>query len=381
MARPKAPVPPPYPGRSNPLSTQSPGKWGDRLDRAWEVTKPWLFEIDAEWVHTIFFWALRFLVWVGGKKKRTQSLFKIISGMDQISPAQAQSLSREVFGMDFRNPIGLAAGFDKNAEILPALVDFGFGFVEVGTVTPRPQDGNLKPRLFRDPSEQAIFNRMGFNGAGMVRVRKNLEKTTKRRPQGFRLGLNVGKNKDTPNEEAASDYRKVVEGMKDLADYLVINVSSPNTPGLRALQSVESLKPIVLETLEAAANWSTVPPVLLKLAPELASDGLSDVIRACEKWKVGGFILTNTLAGIWGPTGDNGGWSGQILSEKSKAALVEARSLTDLPIISVGGIGSPEQAYERLKLGANLVQFYTGWIYGGPRFPSKIMRFLAENRT
>lgn len=359
------PVPPPYPGKGQRKETA-------RIDAIWARVKPWIFEIDAEWVHHFFFWTIRFLLWIGGKKKRTHRIFQVISD------SRVRSQTVEVFGIDFRNPVGLAAGFDKNAEIVPALAEFGFGFVEVGTVTPRPQKGNPKPRLFRDPSEQAIFNRMGFNGAGAVKVRRNLERYKGKLPSSFRLGLNIGKNKDTPNEEAASDYRKVVEELKGLADYLVINVSSPNTPGLRALQSVESLKPIVQETLESAAKGSTVPPVLLKLAPELTSDGLSEVVRACEKWGIGGFVLTNTLGGIWGPTGDNGGWSGQILSEKSKEALVEARSVTKLPIISVGGIGTPEQALERLQLGANLVQFYTGWVYQGPGFPAKILRFLAE---
>jgi dihydroorotate dehydrogenase len=282
--------------------------------------------------------------------------------------------------MDFGSPVGLAAGFDKDAEILAALPAMGFGFAEIGTVTPRPQPGNERPRLFRDPARASLFNRMGFNGLGAEIVSSNLAEVRPHLPEGFRVGVNIGKNKDTSLDRAAEDYRKAIRPFKDLADYVVINVSSPNTPGLRSLQTVESLTPIVSEVQEELAQWRRTTPVLLKLAPELRGEDLKAVILALEARKISGWVLTNTLAGtIDTPSGSlAGGWSGGAVTEPARLSLQEVRSISQLPIISVGGILSAEEAQVRLDLGANLIQIYSGWIYRGPTFPRDIKKALIS---
>jgi dihydroorotate dehydrogenase len=295
----------------------------------------------------------------------------------------------QVFGMRFCSRVGLAAGFDKDAELVTALPKLGFGFAEIGTVTPRPQPGNERPRLFRDSARSSLFNRMGFNGAGAQVVSRRLSTVKGHLPADFRIGVNIGKNKDTPLEDAASDYAQAVSAFSDLADYVVINVSSPNTPGLRSLQTTEALKPIVSAVNGVICNWSKRPPLLLKLAPELEGAILTDLIQEIESWKyepIDGWVLTNTLGGTIEIRDRDqtkslvGGWSGGAVTEHSRRSLITARSASQLPIISVGGILTEEEALERLRLGAELVQIYSGWIYRGPDFPAKLSRFLAENR-
>jgi dihydroorotate dehydrogenase len=288
----------------------------------------------------------------------------------------------EVLGLCFASRLGLAAGMDKNAEILEHLPALGFGFAEVGTVTPRPQPGNDRPRLFRDASRAAVFNRMGFNNEGAEAVAKRVAEARARLPGHFRVGVNIGKNKDTPLEDAARDYAAAARPFAGLADYVVINVSSPNTPGLRSLQNVESLRALA-ESVQVILNgWARRPPLLLKLAPELGPDELREIlVRGETEWGVEGWVLTNTLAGTWSrgiAAPLPGGWSGMPVAEHSRRALGLARAVARRPIISVGGILTPGQAKERIAMGADLIQIYSGWILGGPRLPARIRAEIDE---
>ncbi|MBY0471203.1 quinone-dependent dihydroorotate dehydrogenase [bacterium] len=330
----------------------------------WKCVRWFLFRLDAETAHRLTFSLVR-LGAVGGG-----GLLRIVSG----APSRSKEPLSEVWGQKFLSQVGLAAGFDKDAEILEALPSLGFGFAELGTVTPRPQPGNPRPRLFRDFQSRAVFNRMGFNGLGAEVVSRRLEKALANLPENFRVGVNLGKNKDTPLEEAAADYRLAASKFEGLADYLVINVSSPNTPGLRSLQSVESLRPLVEAVAEKTAGWKRTPPILLKLAPEIRGAELKEILENGPKWGLKGWVLTNTLAGTRGD--QSGGWSGSSLTKLSLDVLREARSQTSLPIVSVGGIMSAQDAWNRIQAGANLVQIYSGWVFKGPHFPGEIQRFF-----
>lgn len=341
-------------------------------DRVWALIKRFLFLMDAERAHRLTLALIRFGNRWNGK------LVRRISGVEAPSAVLPEDLP-EIFGMPFLSRVGLAAGFDKDAEILTALPHLGFGFAEIGTVTPRPQPGNAPPRLFRDPVEKAVFNRMGFNGQGAVVVSRRLAEARNRLPAPFRVGVNIGKNKDTPLENAAEDYVQAARPFEGLAHYIVINVSSPNTPGLRSLQSVQSLRPIVEGVLElVAGKWREKVPVLLKLAPELKGNDLAEIIRAAEEWGIGGWVLTNTLAGKRvvraGKMELEGGWSGGPLTEASRESLRAVKARTRLPVISVGGIMSVEEGVTRRSLGADLIQIYSGWVFNGPAFPAGLAR-------
>jgi dihydroorotate dehydrogenase len=342
-----------------------------------------LFRFDAEGVHRFSVAILRLAMRLGRWPLR------LLSGGSSVQVAGTNNVALpvalpRVWDMEFASRLGLAAGFDKDAEILAGLPELGFGFAEIGTVTPRPQAGNDRPRLFREPERQAIFNRMGFNGLGAAIVAERVAQIRPGLPRGFRVGINIGKNKTTPNEDAAQDYLSAALAFEDLADYLVINVSSPNTPGLRALQSVEALKPIIEGVNQAISGWKARPPLLLKLAPEVRGEELRSVLEAGERWGIDGWVLTNTLAGSIdlnhkaASESLSGGWSGGPLVERSRQSLVEARSFTRRPIISVGGILTPDEAALRLKLGADLVQIYSGWVFGGPGFPAKVARRIVR---
>ncbi len=280
--------------------------------------------------------------------------------------------------MSFRSPVGLAAGFDKNAELLGALSHLGFGFAEIGTVTPYGQLGNPKPRLIRDIHAHTLFNCMGFNGQGAEVVAQNLRaaRLSGEIPIHFRVGVNLGKNKETSAENAASDYGTAARFFENLSDYLVINVSSPNTPGLRDLQTTDSLKKIIEAVQKVILGWKSTPPLLLKLAPELESEKLKEILHLGERSGIAGFVLTNTWGGEWKNSPSEvplrGGWSGRNLSQVSLDRLREAKSYSSLPVISVGGIMNREDARARFSAGASLIQVYTGWIYGGPRFPADL---------
>jgi dihydroorotate dehydrogenase len=337
---------------------------------AWRVLRWFLFRCDPETAHWVTVAAVKLGVQLGGASLR------MMSGAVKRPEHVSSDAMPQVFGMSFASRVGLAAGFDKNCEILAGLPSLGFGFAEIGTVTPRPQPGNDQPRLFRELQARSLFNRMGFNNLGAVSVAERLALTRKHLPDGFRVGVNIGKNKDTSAEDAAKDFASAIVPFQDLADYVVINVSSPNTPGLRALQTAAALLPIVASVKEKISRWQSTPPLLLKLAPELGQslgkEALAELFAACENAGINGWVLTNTLGGTFRDL--PGGWSGAKLEEISRGALIEARSLTRLPIISVGGIMSVEEAIERRRAGADLLQIYSGWIYQGPTFPAEIAR-------
>lgn len=284
--------------------------------------------------------------------------------------------------LEFANPVGLAAGFDKNADWLDLLPSFGFGFAEIGTVTPRPQGGNPRPRLFRVTSERTLRNQMGFNNLGAEIVSGKLARLRARGriPPDFRVGVNVGKNKSTPDVQAADDYVRALSQFRDLVDFAVLNVSSPNTPGLRALQEPEALANIISHCRQELSTWKIPCPLWVKLAPEFCRDlahdpgGLRKFIMQIANAGAQGWVLTNTLAT------DRGGLSGQPLSEISRQALASFRVQTDLPILSVGGILDAAEAQTRLDLGAQLVEIYAGWVFGGPRFISRVVRTLKNKK-
>ena len=291
-----------------------------------------------------------------------------------------KKLKTEVFGLKFKNPVGLAAGFDKNAEMIAEMADMGFGFVEVGTVTPLPQPGNPKPRMFRLPEDSALINRMGFNndGVDIATERIRTYRNSKNADANLIIGGNIGKNKDTPNDDAASDYVKCFDQLFDVVDYFVVNVSSPNTPNLRALQEKEPLKHI-LNTLQIRNKKGNISrPILLKIAPDLTDEQLDDIVEIVQETKIAGVIATNTTIGredlISASKNETGGLSGKPLTKRSTEVIkyLAHKSNRSFPIIGVGGIHSAEDALEKLQAGASLVQLYTGFIYEGPGLISKI---------
>ncbi len=295
------------------------------------------------------------------------------------------ALTSSLWGMTFASPVGLAAGFDKNAEVVDAMLDQGFGFVEIGSVTPRPQPGNPLPRLFRLDRDQAVINRMGFNNDGMECVAARLEA----RPRRGIVGVNLGKNKDT--EDAAADYEVAVARLAPLADYVVINVSSPNTPGLRALQSREHLAALVGRTrtaLNSALPKEQRPPLLLKIAPDLNEEELNDIAVVSLQGSLDGLIVSNTTIARPGSltsphAAETGGLSGQPLFSPSTAVLKAIYRMTEgkLPLIGVGGIASAEQAYAKIRAGASLVQLYTGLVYEGLGLVDRINHQLVDLLT
>ena len=312
-------------------------------------------------------------------------------------PETSPSLPREVLGLTFRNPVGLGAGFDKNARYLQELDALGFGFVEIGTVTPLPQDGNDKPRLFRLPQDQALINRMGFNNEGVQAIAQRLkqwrEKTApisgKEQPLPLLVGGNIGKNKNTPNEEAWKDYIICFRELFAHVDYFVVNVSSPNTPGLRALQEKDALHNILtrLQALNpelAAANHVRPRPLLLKIAPDLSWQQIDDVVELAMDIRLDGLVATNTTisrAQLITPSHrleaiGAGGLSGAPLKERSTEVIRYIHQKTEgrLPIIASGGIFTGEDGAEKLEAGGSLIQVWTGFIYEGPFIVGRICR-------
>ena len=288
-------------------------------------------------------------------------------------------LEREVFGLKFKNPVGLAAGFDKNAELYKELSNLGFGFIEIGTVTPKAQPGNPKKRLFRLQEDSAIINRMGFNNEGVDEAVKRLRKNT-----DVLIGGNIGKNKVTPNEDAVDDYDFSFEALFDYVDYFVVNVSSPNTPNLRALQDKEPLTQL-LNHLEQKNQKKPHPkPILLKIAPDLTESQLLDIIEIVETTKIAGVIATNTTISREGLVSESkdemGGLSGKPLTKSSTDVIrfLSEKSHKAFPIIGVGGIMTPEDALEKLDAGASLVQLYTGFVYEGPGLVKAINQAILD---
>ncbi len=295
-----------------------------------------------------------------------------------------KSLEREVFGIKFKNPVGLAAGFDKDARFIDALSCLGFGFIEIGTVTPKPQDGNEKPRLFRLAGDAAIINRMGFNNLGVEAAAQQL----KERKSDVIIGGNIGKNKVTPNDKALDDYAICFKTLYPLVDYFVVNVSSPNTPNLRELQEKEPLRNLLLHVQNLNLATPKPKPILLKIAPDLTFTQIDDVLDILQELDMAGIVATNTtidrnvvdaepeIIDEIGP----GGLSGKPLREKSTEVIKYIAKKTNgkLPIIAVGGIFTGEDAKEKLDAGASLVQVYTGFIYEGPTIVKNICKTLAE---
>jgi len=297
--------------------------------------------------------------------------------MEKVVRVRDKRLEQDLFGVRFPAPLGLAAGFDKNATAVDAWGAVGFGYAELGTVTPRPQPGNPAPRLFRLPEDKAILNRMGFNNDGALKVAKNLE----RKKSGDVVGINIGKNKTS--DDAVRDYRTGASLLGPLADYVVVNVSSPNTPGLRDLQAIEELRPILTAVQEA-----TDTPVLVKIAPDLSDEDIDAVADLALELGLAGIVATNTTISREGLITDAtrveemgaGGISGAPLNDRSLEVLKRLRSRVGdrLVLISVGGISTPEQAWERIAAGASLLQGYTPFIYGGLGWIRRIHRGLAK---
>jgi len=335
------------------------------------IIRPILFLFDPEWVHHFSFAAIRLV-------HRIPFVGLIIRKRYEIkNPA----LAREVFGIKFPNPVGLAAGFDKDAKLFKELTNFGFGFIEIGTVTPQPQGGNPKPRLFRLKKDKAIINRMGFNNEGVVAAAKRL-----RQKGNIIVGGNIGKNKITPNENAQEDYLICFDALFDVVDYFVVNVSSPNTPNLRDLQEKEPLTALLNALQKRNNSKPKRKPILLKIAPDLSENQLLDIIEIVGATKIDGVIATNTTLsrkGLQSPqhiTQQNGGLSGKPLTDRSTEVIrfLHKHSNGAFPVIGVGGIHSPDDALGKLSAGAVLVQLYTGFVYEGPVVVKRINRAIIQ---
>ena len=334
-----------------------------------------LFLFDPEKVHYFTAAMLRTVLRIPGLNFLWRKYFVL----------EDKRLERRLFGLTFKNPVGLAAGFDKNASMYNDLAQCGFGFIEIGTVTPLAQPGNEKPRLFRLKKDAAIINRMGFNNNGVDAAVEHL----KRRKTNVIIGGNIGKNKLTSNENAVDDYVLAFEGLHDYVDYFVVNVSSPNTPNLRALQEKEPLTAILTE-LKIRNNQKAIQrPILLKIAPDLSNEQLDDIIDIVAATAIDGVIATNTTINRNGLISNeqmlseigDGGLSGKPLTKRSTEVIryLHTHSKGAFPIIGVGGIHSPEDAIEKLEAGASLVQLYTGFIYEGPGLVKRINKALIHN--
>ncbi|MES2419323.1 MAG: quinone-dependent dihydroorotate dehydrogenase [Bacteroidota bacterium] len=341
----------------------------------YRLIKPVFFKFDPENVHHF---VVKRLKWFHDYFPLGKTILR--SSYD----IHLKGLEREVFGIKFKNPVGLAAGFDKNGEYVEALSNLGFGFIEVGTVTPLPQPGNDKPRMFRLQDDEAIINRMGFNNKGVDVMAERLRLLKQKEP-GIVVGGNIGKNKNTPNEEAVSDYIKCFDRLFEVVDYFVVNVSSPNTPGLRALQEKEPLKKLLHALQQRNLKHHVSRPILLKIAPDLSNEQLDDIIEIVRETGIAGVIATNTTIdrnGLYADEGvknEMGGLSGKPLTLRSTEVIryLAEKSGKAFPIIGVGGIHSPEDAQEKLAAGASLVQLYTGFIYEGPGLIRRICKELV----
>ena len=333
------------------------------------LIKPILFLGDPEWIHYFVFGLIRWINKIPGLPFLIRSLYQV----------NDPRLEREVFGIRFKNPVGLAAGFDKDAKLYQELSNFGFGFIEIGTLTPKGQDGNPKKRLFRLQQDEGLINRMGFNNEGVAAAIPRLQKN-----KHIIIGGNIGKNKITPNEKAVEDYIQCFKTLYPYVDYFVVNVSSPNTPNLRALQEKKPLTDL-LNTLQKL-NQATekLKPILLKIAPDLTEEQLLDIIEIVQVTNTDGVIATNTTLsreGLQSPNkSETGGLSGKPLSHRSTDVIrfLSKKSNNAFPIIGVGGIHSPEDALEKIKAGASLVQLYTGFVYEGPGVVKRINKFLMN---
>lgn len=329
-----------------------------------------LFWFDAEKVHYFTFWMIRILHKIPGFSFLIKKIYQV----------ENKDLEVEVFGLKFKNRIGLAAGFDKDAKLYQELSNFGFGFIEIGTLTPKPQDGNPKKRLFRLKKDQAIINRMGFNNGGVKDAVTRLKQN-----KNVLIGGNIGKNKNTSNENAIADYEYCFEELFDFVDYFAVNVSSPNTPNLRELQEKEPLTKLLLSLQNNPKQLQKPKPILLKIAPDLTENQLLDIIEIVQTTKIDGVIATNTTIARDNLLSENqneiGGLSGKPLLNKSTEIIkfLSKNSNNSFVIMGVGGIHSPDDAIEKLEAGAKLIQLYTGFIYEGPALIKKINKKILEN--
>ncbi len=333
------------------------------------ILKPFFFSLDPEKAHHFTFNSLKFINKIPGVSSLIRSNFQI----------NDTRLEREVFGLKFKNPVGLAAGLDKDAKLYSELENFGFGFIEIGTITPKAQEGNPKKRLFRLVEDNALINRMGFNNGGIEQAIKRLKKN-----KGTLIGGNIGKNKTTPNEEATNDYVICFEALFPYVDYFVVNVSSPNTPNLRALQDKEPLTALLNTLQEKNSEKPKSKPILLKIAPDLTDSQLIDIIDIVKNTKIAGVIATNTTISREGLhsnlKNETGGLSGKPLTKRSTEVIrfLADNSNRTFPIIGVGGIHTPEDALEKLEAGASLIQLYTGFIYEGPALIRAINKAILK---
>lgn len=336
------------------------------------IIRPVFFKFDPEKIHHFTFSMLKFYQRIG-----FGSVFRSVYNIEN------PRLERELFGLKFPNPVGLAAGFDKDAKLYKELSNLGFGFIEIGTVTPKPQAGNETPRLFRLKEDSAIINRMGFNNGGVEEAVERL----KNNPKGKRrvlIGGNIGKNKSTPNEDAVNDYITCFDKLFDYVDYFVVNVSSPNTPNLRELQEKKPLTDLLQRLQDRNNSKVKRKPILLKIAPDLTDDQLLDIIDIVSVTNIDGVIATNTTIARDGLSSVNkseiGGLSGKPLTKRATEVIrfLSEKSNNAFPIIGVGGIHSEEDALEKLNAGASLIQLYTGFIYEGPGLIKRINNALLR---
>ncbi|MEA3202299.1 MAG: dihydroorotate dehydrogenase [Thermoplasmata archaeon] len=341
----------------------------------YDLARPVLFRMDAERIHE--FMVRRLERW--GRSERITRSLRARYFMEDTR------LSQDLWGLRFPNPVGLAAGFDKNARLVNAMPHLGFGFVEVGTVTSEAQAGNPKPRLFRLPQDRALINRLGFNNEGADAVAARLAKSG---PHVVPVGVNIGKARRVPNSEATQDYLRTFERLSPYGDYFVVNVSSPNTPGLRDLQARDSMEDLVRALKSknaelARAQGARPRPLLVKIAPDLQPKDLEAFVEVAKAEKLDGIIATNTTvtrAGLKTQIQQEGGLSGAPLRERATAMIREVHRLADgrIPIVGVGGVFTAEDAWEKIQAGASLVQLYTGFIYGGPETARQINEGLVE---
>ena len=338
------------------------------------LIKPLLFKFDPEKVHYFVTANLKRFNRFPGGAALSRWLWDL----------RDDRLEKEVFGLKFKNPVGLAAGFDKNAEMMGEMANLGFGFVEIGTVTPLAQPGNPKPRMFRLPDDGGLINRMGFNNLGVDVAAERIaafRRDAKGEQKSLIIGGNIGKNKNTPNEDAVSDYIKCFDRLFDVVDYFVVNVSSPNTPGLRALQEKEPLMQLLNTLQQRNLKNGISRPILLKIAPDLTDEQLDDIVEIVQQTGIAGIIATNTtisrerLVSKDELKNETGGLSGKPLTKRSTEVIsyLAKKSKGAFPIVGVGGIHSPEDAIEKLQAGASLVQLYTGFIYEGPGLIKRIL--------
>lgn len=343
----------------------------------YKLIRPLLFLVDPEKIHHLVFRFLKFVFRIPG-------VAGIMRGIYQVNDKR---LERTVFGITFPNPVGLAAGFDKDAKLYDELGALGFGFIEIGTVTPKAQPGNDKPRMFRLPADSGLINRMGFNNEGADAAAIRLAKRKTR----VVIGGNIGKNKITANEDAVSDYEYCFDALHDVVDYFVVNVSSPNTPGLRALQEKEPLQQLLVHLKKRNSTKKVPKPILLKIAPDLTNEQLDDIIEIVRNSGIDGVIATNTTISrenLKAPKADverfgAGGLSGKPLTKRATEVIryLCEKSGNAFPVIAVGGIHSAADAIEKLEAGASLVQLYTGFIYEGPSLAKRINKAILEKKA